>query len=81
MKETNNFVFDRSFKKSVFYSSSHAINEDSIIEAIHACGGADKSHWNNEKHLILIKEGVVVATLHSISRSKFAIISLFSAVA
>lgn len=34
-----------------------------------------------EKHLILIKYGLVVAKLHCISQSKLVIISLFSAVA
>ncbi len=51
------------------------------MEAIQACGGADEYHWNSEKHLILINKGFVVATLHCISQSRFAIISLFHAVA
>lgn len=80
MRETNNFVFDSSLKKDVFYASTNAINEDSIMEAIQACGGADEYHWKNEKHLILVNKGFVVATLHCISQSKYAIISLFNAV-
>lgn len=81
MRETNNFVFDSSLKKDVFYASTNTINEVSIMEAIQACGGADEYHWNSEKHLILINKGFVVATLHCISQSRFAIISLFHAVA
>lgn len=81
MRETNNFVFDSRLKKDVFYASTNTINEDSIMEAIQACGGADEYHWNSEKHLILINKGFVVATLHCISQSRFAIISLFHTVA
>lgn len=77
MIETNYFMFDRKRKRNVIYASTNEINEDSILEAIQACGGAEQYHWNNEKHLILINKGVVVATLHSISQSKLAIISLF----
>lgn len=51
------------------------------MEAMQACGGVDEYYWKSEKHLILINKGVVVATLHSITQSKFAIISLFNAVA
>ena len=51
------------------------------MEAMQDYGGLDEHHWNSEKHLILINKGVVVATLHSITQSKFAIISLFNAVA
>ena len=80
MRETNNFVFDSSLKKDVFYASTNEINEDSIMEAIQACGGADEYHWKTEKHLILVNKGFVVATLHCISQSKYAIISLFNAV-
>lgn len=79
MKETNKFIFNRSLKKNVFYASTNIINEISIMEAMKACGGADEYHWKSEKHLILINKGFVVATLHSITQSKFAIISLFNA--
>ena len=51
------------------------------MEALQDYGGLDEHHWNSEKYLILINKGVVVATLHSITQSKFAIISLFIAVA
>ena len=81
MNETAKFIFDRSLKKHVFYASTNIINEISIMEAMKACGGFDEYHWKSEKHLILINKGVVVATLHSITQSKFAIISLFNAVA
>ena len=80
MKETNKFIFDRSLKNHVFYASTNIINEVSILEAMQACGGADEYHWKSEKHLILINKGIVVATLHSITQSKFAIISLYNAV-
>lgn len=80
VKETINFVFNRSLKKHVFYASTNTINEISIMEAMQACGGADQHHWKSENHLILINKGVVVATLHSITQSKFAIISLFNSV-
>lgn len=81
MNETTKFIFDRSLKKHVFYASTNIINEISIMEAMKACGGFDEYHWKSEKHLILINKGVVIATLHSITQSKFAIISLFNAVA
>jgi len=81
VNETTKFIFDRSLKKHVFYASTNIINEISIMEAMKACGGFDEYHWKSEKHLILINKGVVVATLHSITQSKFAIISLFNAVA
>lgn len=82
MNETAKFIFDRSLKKHVFYASTNIINEISIMEAMQACGGGvDEYYWKSERHLILINKGVVVATLHSITQSKFAIISLFNAVA
>ena len=81
MIETNYFMFDRKRKKNVFYASTNIINEISIMEAMQACGGVDEYYWKSERHLILINKGVVVATLHSITQSKFAIISLFNAVA
>lgn len=77
MKENENFVFDESREKHTFYASTNVINEISITEAIQACGGVEEYHWNNEKHLILINKGVVVATLHCIEQSKLAIINLF----
>ncbi|MBF4453940.1 hypothetical protein IRT38_00730 (plasmid) [Acinetobacter sp. SK-43] len=81
MKETNNFNFDATRETHVFYASTKEINEISIMEAIRACGDIEEYHWNNEKHLILINNGFVVATLHSIAQSKFTIISLFKRVA
>jgi hypothetical protein len=78
MIETNYFMFEQNSKRSVIYASTNEINEVSIMEAIQACGGVEGYHWNSEKHLILINKGFVVATLHSISQSKLAIISLFS---
>lgn len=78
MSEINKFVFDDERSKHTFYSSTNEINEISIMEAVNACGAIEHYFWNTSKHLILINEGVVVATVHSITQSRLVIITLFS---